>query len=404
MRNVPWFHMVARDVISMPDKWEYPWFAAWDLAFHCAPLSLVDVDFAKEQVELLLDDPVPAPERPDPGLRVELQRRQPARDRVGRAVRLRARGRDPRRGRPRVPGARVRAAADELHVVGQPQGSRRPQPLPGRLPRPRQHRHLRSLGAAAGRRHARAGGRHGVDGPLLPVDAADRPRAGQARSGLRRHGAEVRRPLRVDRDRARSARRRHGGLWDEEDGFYYDVMRMPDGGDDPAQGALAGRPAAAVRGHRVRRPTSSAAIRRSSSGSPRSSRDSPRRSPSFADLPGPGAGGQPPARRSSTSRVCERILATMLDEDGVPRRARDPRDLAPPPRRPVRVRLGRARQYSVRYLPGRVGQRHVRRQLQLARPGVVPDEPGHPARAAPAAPLLRRPASRSNARPARDAS
>ena len=54
VRNVQWFHMVAGDVISMPDTWEYPWFAAWDLAFHCAPLSLVDVDFAKEQVELLL--------------------------------------------------------------------------------------------------------------------------------------------------------------------------------------------------------------------------------------------------------------------------------------------------------------------------------------------------------------
>ena len=54
VRNVPWFHMMAGDIISMPDKWEYPWFAAWDLAFHCAPLSLVDVDFAKEQVELLL--------------------------------------------------------------------------------------------------------------------------------------------------------------------------------------------------------------------------------------------------------------------------------------------------------------------------------------------------------------
>jgi hypothetical protein len=54
IRNVGWFHMVAGDVISMPDKWEYPWFAAWDLAFHCAPLALVDVDFAKEQVELLL--------------------------------------------------------------------------------------------------------------------------------------------------------------------------------------------------------------------------------------------------------------------------------------------------------------------------------------------------------------
>jgi len=54
VRNVPWFHMIAADVISMPDKWEYPWFAAWDLAFHCAPLALVDVDFAKEQIELLL--------------------------------------------------------------------------------------------------------------------------------------------------------------------------------------------------------------------------------------------------------------------------------------------------------------------------------------------------------------
>jgi len=53
-RNVQWSHMVAGDIISMPDKWEYPWFAAWDLAFHCAPLALVDIDFAKEQVELLL--------------------------------------------------------------------------------------------------------------------------------------------------------------------------------------------------------------------------------------------------------------------------------------------------------------------------------------------------------------
>ena len=54
VRNVSWFHMISGDVISMPDKWEYPWFAAWDLAFHCAPLSLVDVDFAKDQIELLL--------------------------------------------------------------------------------------------------------------------------------------------------------------------------------------------------------------------------------------------------------------------------------------------------------------------------------------------------------------
>ena len=53
-RNTEWFHMLNRDVISMPDKWEYPWYAAWDLAFHTIALSLVDFDFAKEQLLLML--------------------------------------------------------------------------------------------------------------------------------------------------------------------------------------------------------------------------------------------------------------------------------------------------------------------------------------------------------------
>src|SRR5213079_1446136 len=43
-RNEHWHHMYNADVISMPDKWEYPWYAAWDLAFHCLPLTMVDVD------------------------------------------------------------------------------------------------------------------------------------------------------------------------------------------------------------------------------------------------------------------------------------------------------------------------------------------------------------------------
>ena len=55
-RNRQWKHLKAGDVISMPDSWEYPWFAAWDLAFHCGALALVDVDFAKEQIELMLCD------------------------------------------------------------------------------------------------------------------------------------------------------------------------------------------------------------------------------------------------------------------------------------------------------------------------------------------------------------
>ena len=51
-RNHEWTHLYNADVISMPDKWEYPWYAAWDLAFHCIPLALVDPEFAKEQLML----------------------------------------------------------------------------------------------------------------------------------------------------------------------------------------------------------------------------------------------------------------------------------------------------------------------------------------------------------------
>ncbi len=55
-RNYGWHHMYNADVISMPDKWEYPWYAAWDLAFHVLPLSLVDIDFCKQQLKLMLQE------------------------------------------------------------------------------------------------------------------------------------------------------------------------------------------------------------------------------------------------------------------------------------------------------------------------------------------------------------
>jgi hypothetical protein len=53
-RNCEWTHLHNADVISMPDKWEYPWYAAWDLAFHCVPLALVDSEFAKDQLTLMV--------------------------------------------------------------------------------------------------------------------------------------------------------------------------------------------------------------------------------------------------------------------------------------------------------------------------------------------------------------
>ena len=251
VRNVQWFHMIAGDIISMPDKWEYPWFAAWDLAFHCAPLSLVDVDFAKEQIELLLKTRYQHPNGQIPAYEWNFSDVNPpvtpwaALYVYEREAAIRGAG------RPRVPRPRVRPADHELHVVGQPQGPRRPQPVPGRLPRPGQHRRVRSLGAAPGRRHARAGRRDRVDGPLLPVDARDRGRAGQVRARLRRHGAQVHRPLHVHRGRLESAPRRRravgrgGWLLLRRDA---DARRHP----DPAEGALARGAAAAVRGHRVR--------------------------------------------------------------------------------------------------------------------------------------------------------
>jgi hypothetical protein len=54
IRNRAWFHMVNDDVISMPDKWEYPWYAAWDLAFHAIAMAGADLDFSKDQLELML--------------------------------------------------------------------------------------------------------------------------------------------------------------------------------------------------------------------------------------------------------------------------------------------------------------------------------------------------------------
>ena len=80
--------MLNGDIISMPDKWEYPWYAAWDLAFHTISLALVDFDFAKEQLLLMLRSAVLPPQRPDPRLRVELQRREPAGARLGDALPL----------------------------------------------------------------------------------------------------------------------------------------------------------------------------------------------------------------------------------------------------------------------------------------------------------------------------
>ncbi len=174
-RNHEWTHLYNADVISMPDKWEYPWYAAWDLAFHCVPLAIVDSDFAKEQLLLLAARVVHASQRPAARLRVGVWRRQPARARVGGAgasTRSRRSAAAPATGT--FLEQRLPQTAAQLHLVGQPQGRRGHERLPGRVPRPRQHRRLRPQSPAADGRHARAVGRHELDGDVHAQHARDR--------------------------------------------------------------------------------------------------------------------------------------------------------------------------------------------------------------------------------------
>ncbi len=124
-RNHAWEHLYNADVISMPDKWEYPWYASWDLAFHAVALALVDPDFAKEQLILLLREWYHASQRPASRLRVGVQRRQPAGARLGGVARLQDRKAPLRQTGSRVSGEGFSQAATELHLVGEPQRPRR---------------------------------------------------------------------------------------------------------------------------------------------------------------------------------------------------------------------------------------------------------------------------------------
>ena len=97
---------LQRRHVSMPDKWEYPWYAAWDLAFHAVVFALIDPGFAKRQLADAHARMVHAPERLDSGLRMGVRRRQPAGACLGRVSHLSDRIQDVRPGRFLVPRAR----------------------------------------------------------------------------------------------------------------------------------------------------------------------------------------------------------------------------------------------------------------------------------------------------------
>ena len=314
---------------------------------------------------------LPAPDRPDARLRVELRRREPAGARVRGALPAEPGGR-PRRGRPPVHGEELLPAAAELHLVGEPQGPDRAQRVRGRVPRPGQHRRVRPQRRAADRRQPGAGRRHRLDGDVQPEHARDG--AGPARAGrqLRAVRAQVRRALLLDRGGhrpdGRQARRdvgRGGRL----------LLRRaapPRRLRHPAEGPLAGRPAADLRRHRHRgRSHRAASADRRAGGLVPGAQQRPavqHRRPAGA------RGERPPPAVPGQRGEAAAHPGPHARRGAVPRPARDQVDLAPAPGGALRLRRARRRSRGA-VRAGRVDQRNVRRQLQLARAGLVPDQP-----------------------------
>ena len=234
-RNHEWMHLNNADIISMPDKWEYPWYAAWDLAFHTIALALVDPEFAKAAAAPADARVVHAPERPAAGVRVGVRRRQPAGARLG-------------------------------HLARVPDGSQKRRRLtnpddPGDLAFLERVFHKLMLNFTWWVNRKDAEGRNVFQGGFLGLDnigvfdrSAPLPTGGYINQSdgtswmamyslnLMRIALELAQHNHVYEDIATKffehflhiaeAMTKVGdgmGLWDDEDGFFYDVLNLPDG-------------------------------------------------------------------------------------------------------------------------------------------------------------------------------
>ena len=335
---------------------------------------------------------VHAPERPDPGLRMGVRRREPAGARLGGLARLRD---GPQADRPRrhgLPRAHFPQADAELYLVGEPQGHGWPQRVPGRFPGARQHRRLRPLRAAAHRRHHGPGGRHRLDGDVHAEPAAHRAGAIGDQPGLRGHRHQVLRALPLYR--RSDGRTRPGWHHRQEPGPVVRAGRLllrraaPAGRPGRAHaGPLAGRPhpAAGGRGHRRRRHRQPARLRRPPALVPR--------------LPQGSRRPHLPLGRARRRRAAAAVAAARPPHEGaahphagrkrVPIAARHPQRLEGARSQPVRLRLRRP-DLRRQVHPRREQHAAVRRQLELARPGLVPNQRAADRGAAPLPRLLRR--------------
>ena len=256
VRNTEWFHMLNAEVISMPDKWEYPWYAAWDLAFHTISLALVDFDFAKDQLLLMLRGLYFHPNGQIPAYEWNFSDVNPP-VHAWATLYLFRMERTLGPSRPALPGAIVPGPDAELQLVGQPEGPDRAQRVRRRLSRARQHRGVRPQRAAADRRLTGAGRRHGLDGLLLPVHARDVAHPLRARLDVRGARLQVRAAFHVDH-------LRHGPDWrkprrDVGRGGRLLLRLAATAGwtGDAPEGAVVSRPVAACVPPRCSRGTSS---------------------------------------------------------------------------------------------------------------------------------------------------
>ena len=120
MRNIHWRHLNSMRILSMPDKWEFPWFAAWDLAFQCITLALVDPEFAKENLWVLLFEQFQHPNGQIPAYEWEFSDLNPPVHAWACWRVYQSREATHRQGRHRLPRKMPAQAADELCLVGEP--------------------------------------------------------------------------------------------------------------------------------------------------------------------------------------------------------------------------------------------------------------------------------------------
>ncbi len=228
-RNHTWRHFAAGDVLSMPDKWEYPWFAAWDMAFHCVPLAMIDPDFAKDQLLLLMREWYMHPNGQIPAYEWAFSDVNPP-VHAWAAIRV-------YQIEHKMYGRRDRAFLERVFQklllnftwwVNRKDAEGNNIFEGGFLGLDNISVFDRTSGLAYGRQ-PRAGRRHELDGDVLPQPAGDRARARQGGRRLRGHRHQVLRALRVHR-RRREQHGTDGGLWEEADGLLLrcaQVSRRP---------------------------------------------------------------------------------------------------------------------------------------------------------------------------------